>query len=649
MSVDIVIDDDELRAALSAIRADALALATAHAEELLAVPAEHRPSALNLLHYLALRRHDVRDLQRALAVRGLSSLGRAEGHVLATLDAVLARLGVTPEPEPEPEPSSVAVPCATTAPSFEESRRLGERNTVAALGPAPATGRVRLMVTLPSEAAHDRTVIARLADAGMDLARINCAHDDPADWAAMAATVRAEAERLGRDIVVACDLAGPKLRTGRLPAGPRVVRAKPQRALDGSVVRPARVRFVAAGAGTATDADSSADVETSAGGGSVESASGPDDVCVVPVDGMLLDSAAIGDTVLVTDTRGRRRRMPVVAVGNDGVEVVCDRTVYFATGTEVALADGVNEQPAVVATVGTLPTVEPYVLVRRGELLRLDRRVDVGVPARRSPDGIVTDPTTIGCELDAVFEAVAVGHRVLFDDGAIAAVVTAVEPTHFDVVVTRPERAKLKGEKGINLPDTIFATPALTDDDRAALDTVAQCVDLVSLSFVRSVDDIVELRAELDARGRPDVAVGLKLEHPAAFAALPRLLLHACQRPPVAVMLARGDLAIEAGFERLAEVQEQVLWMCAAAHVPVIWATQVAESLAKRGIPTRAEVTDAAWASRAECVMLNKGPHVVDAIRFLDDVFTRMHEHQDKGTALLRPLSISRALDPEPA
>jgi pyruvate kinase len=103
----------------------------------------------------------------------------------------------------------------------------------------------------------------------------------------------------------------------------------------------------------------------------------------------------------------------------------------------------------------------------------------------------------------------------------------------------------------------------------------------------------------------------------------------------MAIVLARGDLAIEVGFERLAEIQEQVLWLCEAAHVPVIWATQVVESQAKHGQPTRAEVTDAAWASRAECVMLN---------RFLDDVFARMHEHQHKRTPLLRRLAVSDAL-----
>ena len=107
-------------------------------------------------------------------------------------------------------------------------------------------------------------------------------------------------------------------------------------------------------------------------------------------------------------------------------------------------------------------------------------------------------------------------------------------------------------------------------------------------------------------------------------------------------MVARGDLGVEIGFERLAEVQEEILWLCEAAHVPVIWATQVLESLAKKGMPSRAEVTDAAMGGPAECVMLNKGPHIVEAVRFLSDVLGRMQGHHDKKRATLRRLSVSR-------
>jgi pyruvate kinase len=108
--------------------------------------------------------------------------------------------------------------------------------------------------------------------------------------------------------------------------------------------------------------------------------------------------------------------------------------------------------------------------------------------------------------------------------------------------------------------------------------------------------------------------------------------------PHIGVMIARGDLAVEVGFERLAEVQEEIMWACEAAHVPVIWATQVLDTLARTGQPSRAEVTDAAMSERAECVMLNKGPYIADAIEALDSILTRMSHHQDKKRSLLRRL-----------
>jgi pyruvate kinase len=107
-------------------------------------------------------------------------------------------------------------------------------------------------------------------------------------------------------------------------------------------------------------------------------------------------------------------------------------------------------------------------------------------------------------------------------------------------------------------------------------------------------------------------------------------------------MIARGDLAVELGFERLSEAQEEIVWMCEAAHVPVIWATQILETLAKAGLPTRAEVTDAASAVKAECAMLNKGPHILEAVRFLSGLLERGGENHSKKHNLLRKLSIAR-------
>ncbi len=110
---------------------------------------------------------------------------------------------------------------------------------------------------------------------------------------------------------------------------------------------------------------------------------------------------------------------------------------------------------------------------------------------------------------------------------------------------------------------------------------------------------------------------------------------------PAGVMIARGDLAVECGYERLAEVQEEILWLCQAAHVPVIWATQVLDQLARTGRPSRAEITDAAMGVQAECVMLNKGPRIIEAISVLDDILRRMERHHRKRRSLLPRLQAS--------
>ncbi len=161
---------------------------------------------------------------------------------------------------------------------------------------------------------------------------------------------------------------------------------------------------------------------------------------------------------------------------------------------------------------------------------------------------------------------------------------------------------------------------------------------MLAVSFLCHEHDVDELHRYLKAVGAEHLGIILKIETTAAFARLPESLLHAMRSQLVGVMIARGDLAVEAGYERLAEMQEEILCLCEAAHLPVIWATEVLDQLARTGRPSRAEVTDAAMAQRAECVMLNKGPYVDDAIVFLDDVLRRMSRHQRKNTPLLRPL-----------
>jgi pyruvate kinase len=248
------------------------------------------------------------------------------------------------------------------------------------------------------------------------------------------------------------------------------------------------------------------------------------------------------------------------------------------------------------------------------------------------------------CELPEALVMAKPGHRLLLDDAKVGAVIEAVMPWG---LLARVERAKADGvklrpEKGLSFPDTDLTVTPLTAKDLADLEFVARNADGVSYSFVQSAADVALLQNEL-ARLRPadwqTLSVVLKIETQKALRNLPELLVQAASRQPAAIMIARGDLAAEIGFGRTAEIQEEILWIGEAAQVPVIWATQVLESLVKTGTPLRGEMTDAAMAARAECVMLNKGPYVLEAIAELDRLFARMGGHQHKKTPQLRRLT----------
>jgi len=214
---------------------------------------------------------------------------------------------------------------------------------------------------------------------------------------------------------------------------------------------------------------------------------------------------------------------------------------------------------------------------------------------------------------------------------------------HVRIVRARPRGERLRADKGINLPDSPLQLPALTEQDRDDLRFIVEHADMVAMSFANSVEDVEAMAAEIARLGRGSPAIVLKIETRRGFDHLPSMLLAAMRGAACGIMIARGDLAVECGYERLAEVQEEMLWICEAAHVPVIWATQVLETLAKEGIPSRAEITDAAMGHRAECVMLNKGPHILLAVQTLDVILHRMRRHQDKKRPMLRQLHLASA------
>jgi pyruvate kinase len=253
------------------------------------------------------------------------------------------------------------------------------------------------------------------------------------------------------------------------------------------------------------------------------------------------------------------------------------------------------------------------------------------------------------CTVPGILDLLTVDTPVYIDDGKIQ---TRVVDTQYpvtdgkpglllEVTQASPKGVKLRPEKGLNFPNTILPLSPLTEKDLSDLDFVATHADMIGYSFVQRPVDIELLQQELDKRSQgrqPQPAIVAKIETAIAVSNLPELIVYAAGKQSFGVMIARGDLAVEIGYQRLTEIQEEILWLCEAAHVPVIWATQVLENLVKNGTPSRGEMTDAAMSERAECVMLNKGPFIIEAIAILDDVLTRMEAHQLKKTPQLRAL-----------
>ncbi|MBP9869009.1 pyruvate kinase [Patescibacteria group bacterium] len=221
--------------------------------------------------------------------------------------------------------------------------------------------------------------------------------------------------------------------------------------------------------------------------------------------------------------------------------------------------------------------------------------------------------------LDSLHRDVKKGEHLLLDDGLLEVIVERVDGRRIHTQVV--QGGLLTSHKGLNLPGTNLHLPALSEKDRAdAAFGVKLGVDYVALSFVRSPDDVKDLRALLDRKGRDgkNIRIIVKIEKQEAVDRFDEIL------PLVdGVMVARGDLGIETPAARVPVVQKQLIAACRAVGTPVIVATQMLDSMIRNPRPTRAEVSDVAnaVADHADAVMLSgesaSGAHPVEAVRVM--------------------------------
>jgi pyruvate kinase len=435
---------------------------------------------------------------------------------------------------------------------------------------------------------------------------------------------RAERET-GLPCRILMDLGGPKLRTGTVKSGKPLLRIRVRHDALGRPLLPVPVILDASGqAGHAAQSGDTANMPAR-----------------IAVERAWLDRLRTADAVDFVDLRGRKRRLSVAKrLSETACLTRASNGAWVDETTMLTHRPRGKEQLGLATAVGAIVMPPLDIRLEPGDALLLTREPLPGEPKRVNRSGKTVAPAHISCSEPQIFAALKIGHRVWIDDGKIGAVVEAIDERGAWLRVThaRPGGDRIGPGKGLNFPDSELPLPALSETDLADLDFSAQHADIVGFSFVRSAADMDALVQALAKRGRPDLGIIAKIETSAAVKNLPEIIIHGAGTHPLGVMIARGDLAVEIGYERLAEIQEEILWLCEAAHVPVTWATQVLEGLVKRGRPSRAEISDAAMAERAECVMLNKGPYLFQAMSVLDNVIGRMQHHQHKKTARFRAL-----------
>ncbi len=464
------------------LRAGMVAYEAAVVPRLGAIAPHFAASGRNLAHYLALRRTDIRPLQESLARIGVSSLGRAETHVLANLDKVLGILHRLADRPWTPHSGDEPV-------GFNRGRALLERHAEDLLGPTPAGRTVRIMVTLPPEAATDFGLVRRLVAAGMDTARVNCAHDDAPAWKAMAEHVRRAAGAVGRPVRVLMDLAGPKLRTGPIASGPPVLKLRPVRDEYGRVIAPARLTVYPTGAGEASE-ESEPRLEVSPS---------------------WFARLKEGQHVDCTDAREADRAFRVAHIDGATAHLESSKTVYLTPGTRLRRRrKGAGPRATVLAG---FPQDSGSLRVQRGDLLQVTRS-GVGRAATEGRGRKRAQPACVACTLPAVLAQVRRGERIWFDDGRIGGVVRRASRERLEVEITQARAGgeRLAADKGINLPDTALDLPALSDKDRADLAVVARHADLVGLSFAQRAADVEALLEALRGHGAPELGLVLKIE-----------------------------------------------------------------------------------------------------------------------------------------
>lgn len=561
----------------------------------------HWYSACNLLAFLTYKNNINSELITALRMRGLrlSSIQ----HVAQSLKIMCSNLGIVP-----PLPVKYD----------EDPAWLAKIRRQEILGVQFHQVSPHIMLTLDAKMISS-PIIEQYLVSGMTIARINCAYGDESTWANMIEAIRRAEDQLRKKgqydrqrCKIYMDLAGPKIRVRRIHPIAHPLKIVVKNDLYGHPIRVKKGIISWRKATSKLLFNNVYDFEIS-----------------IPPDDKL-NRLQEGDHFSFLDAQNEKRKFLIIKVMPFGFVVSLDKTANINANTCLQ-----NAENQIALNVMNIEENFVKVQLKKSDQLRIFLKDTLELH-----DACPSAIPGISVSLPQAFVNIKEGHSVYIDDGKIHGKVKGYNGEFVDVEIVSPEKPIiLKENKGINLPDSnvSLSVPALTNKDEKDLAFICRHADLLGFSFVNHPDDLQKLKPFLSYYGKSDLPVIAKIETKEAVHNFSKILLEGLTFPNFGVMVARGDLAIEIGFQQLPVVQEEILAMCRAAHTPVILATQVLDTLAKKGIPSRPEMADLSFGSEFDCVMLNKGPFMKETVGFTKETLFLIAQFKDHKYGVTRP------------